>query len=68
VQAGGDPEAGERLLGCEALPDLRQHRHLAGGPGDARLTLGSEGQVGNVMGRDARPWHRARALRPRAWG
>ncbi len=52
VQAGGDADVRQRLLGVEPGSDLREHRHLLVGPRDPRLALGGEAQVGYVMRRD----------------
>ena len=49
VQAGGDPVAGQRLLGLEPLADRGQHRHLPVGPLDPAHALGGERQILHVI-------------------
>ena len=49
VQAHGHPHPVERPLLGEALADRAQHRHLALGPRDARLSLAGEREVGDVV-------------------
>jgi hypothetical protein len=48
VQAGGDPNAGERRLRGETLGDLGDHRHLARGPGDPVRALRRQRRVGDL--------------------
>ena len=48
VQADRDLHALQRPLGCEALSDAAEHRHLPGRPLDPRQPGGGEGQVCNV--------------------
>ncbi len=50
VEAGADPQAGERPLALEALADEAQDRHLALGPLDPADALGGEAEVGDVVG------------------
>ena len=49
VQARADAHAVERLLGCEALADAGEHRHVGVGPLDARLASIGEGDVLDVV-------------------
>ena len=53
VEAGADPEAGQRLLALEALADQAQDGHLALGPLDPADALGREAEVGHVVGGQA---------------
>ena len=48
VGAGDEAQAGQRLLGAEALRDLRQDRHLARRPGDSLATERGEFDVLDV--------------------
>ncbi len=48
VQARGDPQSCERLLGGERGPQHAKHRHGALGPGDTGLASQREPGIGDV--------------------
>src|ERR1019366_10222071 len=49
MEARAEPEAGQRPLPLETLPDEAEHRHLAGRPGNQPVALVSQGEIGDVI-------------------
>jgi hypothetical protein len=51
VEAGPNPDPGQRLFALEPFADQPEHRHLALGPFDPADALGGQAEVGHVVGR-----------------
>jgi hypothetical protein len=68
VEAGADPDPGQRLLALEPLADQAQDRHLPLGPLDPPDALGGETEIGHVVGRQARGRWRGGGRRGRGVG